>query len=159
MHVAHSTEPFAASLLAAAPTSASDRDVADWLLADEQDVADARLKLVLAGYQRAAASLLWALEARADRPPRPGDLRLVRDGHKRPGAVIEVVESRIVPFDQVDEHFAVDVGEGDLSLEHWRTMHWRAFERQCRELGRLPSNAMPVVCVRFQVVFLPPIAG
>jgi uncharacterized protein YhfF len=153
MDVAQSSKPFAAVCPGALPTSRRDLEVSSWELADDRDLVASRLERVLAGHQRAVARLLWTIEARGEQLPHAPDLRLVRDAEHRPAAVIEIIESQLLPFDQVDEHFAIDGGEGDLSLEHWRRTHWRRFERQCRELGRTPSPDMPVACVRFEVVW------
>ncbi len=129
--------------------------VVGWELGDEPEIVSARLERVLAGHLCATANLMWLLEARGEPPPRAGDLRLLRCAEGRPRAVIEVIESHILPFDRVDEHFAADVGEGDLSLDYWRATHERVFERQCRDLGRRLDAAVPVVCVRFHVIYAP----
>ena len=153
MEAAESVEPIVASLLASAPVDVRGRDVGCWELSDEPEVLWTRLERVKSGYQRASAALLWMLEARGEAPPRCGDLRLLRDADGQAQAVVEVLESQVVPFGQVDEHFAVDVGEGDLSLAYWRRAHGRAFERQCRSVGHRPSDTMPVVCLRFRLVY------
>ncbi len=153
MDAAESVEPFVASFLASAPVDVSGRDVGDWDLGDEPEVVGARLERVKAGYQRASAGLLWLLEARGEDPPRCGDLCVLRNAEGQAQAVVEVLESQVVPFGQVDEHFAVDMGEGDLSLAQWRRSHGQVFERQCRSLGYHPSDTMPVVCLRFRLVY------
>ena len=153
MDAAESMKPFVASFLASAPVDVRGRDVGCWELGDEPEVVDARLERVKAGYQRASAGLLWLLDAHGEDPPRCGDLRVLRDAQGQAQAVVEVLESQVVPFGQVDEHFAVDVGEGDLSLTYWRRSHGQVFERQCRSLGYHPSDTMPVVCLRFRLVY------
>lgn len=70
-----------------------------------------------------------------------------------PLCVIETTEVKIQAFQAVDEDFAVDEGEGDLSLEYWKGAHWTYFGRVCRELEREMSPEMQVVCERFQMVF------
>ena len=153
MDATESVKPFVSTLLASAPLDVQARDVGFWELDDDAEVAEARLQRVLAGHQRATTSLAWTLEAKGERPPERGDLRVLRDTAGQPQAVVEVLESQVVPFEHVDEHVAADVGEGDLSLHSWRSTYGTAFERQCRRLGWRASEAMPVVCLRFRLVY------
>jgi uncharacterized protein YhfF len=57
-----------------------------------------------------------------------------------------------VPFSGVSAAFAAREGEGDGSLEYWRTAHWAFFSRECRRIGREPIESMPVVCCSFEVL-------
>ena len=50
---------------------------------------------------------------------KPGDLSIVTLGGDQPACIIETTEVRIVPFDEVDEQFAYEGGEGDRTLESW----------------------------------------
>jgi uncharacterized protein YhfF len=51
---------------------------------------------------------------------------VMRDGSGMP-RTIELTQWR---FDEVDERFALDEGEGDRTLAYWRQAHRRCFERQ-----------------------------
>jgi uncharacterized protein YhfF len=118
---------------------------------DNPEQADELAELVTRGRKRATAGLLWRWASEAA-PPEAGDRQVIIDWQGEPRAVIEMTEVRIAQFDQVDAEFARDEGEGDLSLEHWRQVHWDFFARECKRLGREPHAAMPVVCMRFAVV-------
>jgi uncharacterized protein YhfF len=72
--------------------------------------------------------------------------------------VIEMTGVSIVPFDQVDERFVYDYGEGERTLDWWNTNMWEYYARECQDLGREPARDMPVVCERFRVVY-PPLVG
>jgi uncharacterized protein YhfF len=67
--------------------------------------------------------------------------------------MIEVTESVIKPFDEVDEQFAYDYGEWDRTLEGWRKGNWAYFSRVCDKIGRTPSETMPLICQRFRVLY------
>jgi hypothetical protein len=67
--------------------------------------------------------------------------------------VIRTTSVDIFAFDDVDEAFARDEGEGDLSLEYWRRGHWAFFSRELEALGRTPQPDMPAVCEHFEVVY------
>lgn len=81
-------------------------------------------------------------------------MSVILNGAGEPLCVIETIEIRVKPFDDVDAAFAYDEGEGDRSLEYWREAHTSFFTRECTRLGRSMSITMPVVCERFRVVFL-----
>ncbi len=58
--------------------------------------------------------------------------------------MIEVTQRR---FNEVDEAFAFDEGEGDRTLAYWRKAHQRYFERQ-----GMDSPDMILYCERFCLV-------
>lgn len=108
--------------------------------------------LVRAGAKTATAGLLWKWRRDGREPPAPGARQVIVDWAGQPLAVIEMTEVRTVPFEKVDEAFARDEGEGDGSLDYWRRVHWAFFARECERIGREPSPAMPVICMRFRLV-------
>ena len=71
--------------------------------------------LVRRGVKRASAGLLAAWQADGDPLPQVGDIEIIIDWSGEPMAVVEVTEVRVLPFDQVDDAFAGDEGEGDGS--------------------------------------------
>lgn len=109
-------------------------------------------ELVRAGRKTATAGLLWKWDHDGRPTPRPGDRQLIVDWDGRPLAVIEMADVRIVPFDEVDETFAREEGEGDRSLAYWRDVHGSFFARECARIGRHPTPAMPVLCMRFRLL-------
>lgn len=108
--------------------------------------------LVRHGVKRASAGLPASWQAEGDPLPRVGDVKIVIDWSGEPIAVIEVTEVRILPFDEVDEAFARDEGEGDQTLAWWRGAHWRYFSRECARLSCQLAKTMPVVCWRFRLL-------
>jgi uncharacterized protein YhfF len=124
-----------------------------WGFGRGAEMADELGGLVASGIKQATASLLWEYEAEGSVLPKPGDLSIILDGNDEPLCLIETIEVLVKPFNQVDECFAYDEGEGDRTLKYWRDAHWRFFNITCQEIGRAPSEEMPVVCERFRVVF------
>jgi uncharacterized protein YhfF len=57
---------------------------------------------------------------------------VVLDGQGVPKAVLKTTELTKRRFDEVDQAFAYDEGEGDRTLQYWREAHTRYFTR----LGR-----------------------
>ncbi len=114
---------------------------------DSPAMADELLGLVLAGGKRATAGLLEPGES----PPAAGDHWLVLDGAGRPGCVLRMTQVRIGPLASVDDAFARDEGEGDLTRGWWLDAH-RAFFRRTGA----GSDPDAVVFERFALVWPPP---
>lgn len=121
---------------------------------DNASDANELAELVLRGKKAATASLLWQYETGGKRAPQTGDLSVVTDWQTSPLCVIETSGVEVQAFEDVDDEFAAAEGEGDLSLEYWRRVHWAYFGRVCEQLAQDRSPTMPVVCERFRVVFV-----
>jgi uncharacterized protein YhfF len=121
---------------------------------DSEALATELASLVVAGAKRATASLLWSFEAEHRPAPQAGDLSIVETWSGQPLCVIETTSTEVVAFAEVSAEFAAEEGEGDGSLQSWRTGHWAFFSRECLRLGKEPSAHMPVVCERFKVAHL-----
>ena len=80
--------------------------------------------LVVDGIKTAAGSLKWGYDADQKPLPKQGDFNIVTDGDGHPVCIIETTEVRVIPFDEVDEQFAYEGGEGDRTLASWREMYW-----------------------------------
>ena len=114
---------------------------------DNPDMADELLALVLAGKKTATCGALASFAPGGEAMPVVGRRDVVLDGKGRRAAVIETLELEIRRFDQVDQRFAGDEGEGDGTLAWWRDAHRRYFERA----GAF-SPDMQLVCERFRLV-------
>jgi len=112
---------------------------------DSPDLANRLLELVLSGTKRATC---WA-ESQGLLSAEVGKMMVVRDGQGVPKAILKTTELTKRRFDEVDEAFAYDEGEGDRSLQYWREAHMRYFSR----LGRYAPDMM-LWCERFELVEL-----
>ncbi|TNC18567.1 ASCH domain-containing protein [Georgenia sp. 311] len=123
-----------------------------WSFGSGSEEADSLLDLVLAGRKTATASAESPYSAQGVPVPVPGDLSIILDGAGRPRALIVTTEVEVRPFREVDAEHAAAEGEGDLSLEHWRTVHEPFFAAELAEAG-LPFDAdVPVVLERFKLL-------
>ncbi len=121
---------------------------------DGPEMSDHLLDLIRSGPKRATTGLLWEYEHLNEPLPRVGSLELVIDFDAVPQLVTRDTSVVVQPFNTVTEAFAVKEGEGDRSLEYWRRVHWDFFSRVCEQIGRTPTEDMPVVCTEFEVVHL-----
>jgi uncharacterized protein YhfF len=148
-----------AQFLAALPADRArpERYVEAFFFGTQPALAHEITALVLAGTKTATGALLWALEADGRRPARAGDLSIVTNGGDEPQCVIETIDARILPFDEVGEEYARWGGEGDRSLAGWRDLYWRYIEGECRRIGRAADPKAPLVMERFRVAYAEPL--
>ena len=111
--------------------------------------------LVLAGVKTATSELLWNLESEGKPLWHVGDESIVLDGSNNPVCVIVTTELTVKPFNEVDEEFARDYGEGDRTLEWWKEYIWEDYVKQCESLGRQATPDMLLVFERFIVTYIP----
>jgi uncharacterized protein YhfF len=114
---------------------------------DSPAMADALLALVLGGQKTATCGALRDFPEGSPARPQVGRRDVLLDGRGRMAAVIETVEVTVRRFDEVDEKFAWDEGEGFRTLADWRAGHQAYFERNG---GFSPD--MELICERFRLV-------
>lgn len=125
-----------------------------WSFCDNKEDANELGDLVKAGIKTATCSLIWAYEIEKEELPRVGDLSIITNWEGEPLCIIETIEAQVKAFNEVDDRFAYDEGEGDRSLAYWRAVHWEAFSRECSDIGCKPAETMPLLCERFRVIFI-----
>ena len=114
---------------------------------DSPEMADDLLALVLAGKKTATCGPVRDFGPGGAEKPVVGRRDVILDGKGRPAAVIETVEVSYCRFNEVDEAFARDEGEGLLTLEDWSNGHKAYWERNG---GWSPD--MELICERFRLV-------
>ena len=119
---------------------------------DSEELSNELLALIRSGRKRAGTGLLWAYQHDAQRIAQTGDIEIVVDHLNVPVMVTRVVRSEVIEYNQVTAEYAALEGEGDGSLAYWRKAHWNFFGRECRRIGREPTETMPVICTVFEVV-------
>jgi uncharacterized protein YhfF len=121
--------------------------------ADTPEAATSVGYLVQAGIKTTTSSLLWGLQHLGIPLPKVGNVELIVDGEGEPLCIIELTEVEIKPFNTIDEQFAYEYGEGERTLAFWRRDNWDFHSRWCTEIGRVGSEAMPIVCQRFRLLY------
>src|SRR2546426_6459282 len=149
------TEAFWQAYLASSPQAknAIRRFYEVFRIGDSLEGADEGAALIKQGVKTATSSLLWAYQATAKPLPEVGSLSIVTDGRGDPVCVVETIAVEIKSFAEVDAAFAYDYGEWDRTLETWRAHCWEFNAPRCHALGKAPTEAMPLVCERFTVVY------
>ena len=115
--------------------------------------ADKLAQLVLEGTKTATASAFPLYAVDQESLPEAGQYSVILDSNDEAVCIIRCTGVTMVPFSQVSEDHAYREGEGDRSLEYWRTVHREIFQRWMQEAQLTFSEDMPVVCETFRRVF------
>ena len=120
---------------------------------DSPAMADDLGTLIAQGIKTGTCSAVWDWEAEGNPIPEAGLVTIVLDGRGEPLCIVEAYEVTIRKYNEVDTDFARSEGEGDLSLAYWREAHRNFFSRVLPKIGKEFSEAMPLVCERFRVIY------
>ncbi|REC46604.1 ASCH domain-containing protein [Chryseobacterium pennipullorum] len=121
-----------------------------------QEEATSIAKLVVSGIKIATGSLLWVYEEENRSIPLIGEYNIITDSEDRPVCIIQTTALSVIPFDEVEDQFAFDCGEGDRTLESWRHMYLEYIQSECTRIGRTFTPEIPMVCEYFKVVYKEP---
>src|SRR5262249_33888920 len=89
-------------------------------------------------------------EADSRELPRTGDLWI--DGNSRPVCIAGTTNVEILSFDEIREDYARGGGEGDCSLQSWRSMYRKYIELECKRIACDPSVWALLVMEPFCIV-------
>lgn len=124
-----------------------------WYFGNESKMARELAGIVLSGKKTATASLAETNRLEPEKAPIDDGYSVVTDFEGEPVCVIQTVEIRHLPFNEVDAPFAFDEGEGDRTIDDWRDGHRRYFTREAAEKGfKFDENSI-VCCERFKLLF------
>jgi uncharacterized protein YhfF len=122
-------------------------------LGHRRELADTLAELIVSGVKRAHATLLRDFEKDLEPLPQPGDHLVVLDGDGTARAIVRCahVEKRL--FNQIDDAFAFEAGEGDLTLRWWLTAHRQDFAERGEAEGFEVSERTELVLEHFELVW------
>jgi uncharacterized protein YhfF len=123
---------------------------------DSEELSNELLSLIRSGRKRAGTALAWSYEHEREPIPYVGDIEIVVDYRGDPSIITRIVRLDVIPYSEVTAEYTAVEGEGDGSLEYWRSVHWPYFARECGRVGRDPSESMPVVCSVFEILAVLP---
>jgi uncharacterized protein YhfF len=116
-------------------------------------VADELAALIRSGDKRAHATLERDFEAEGDALPRPGEHIVVLDGRGAPRAIVRVrhVERRF--FNDIDDEFAFECGEGDRTLAWWLVAYRQEFAERAEAQGFQVGEKAVLILEYFELVW------
>lgn len=122
------------------------------------DTPDWLAELTVSGVKTATASAFPFYEYENCPLPKAGDHSVILNTDGAAVCVIRTTRVTVVPFLKVSAEHAYREGEGDRSLDEWRSVHAKVFAEELAEIDQTFSEEMLVVCEEFQMVY-PPVNG
>jgi uncharacterized protein YhfF len=116
-------------------------------------LADTLAELVRHGAKRPHASLRRDFDGEA--LPQLGEHVVVLDGDGRPQAIVRITHVELRRFNEIDDAFAFQAGEGDMSLRWWLTAHRQDFAERAEREGFEVGEASELVLELFERVWPP----
>jgi uncharacterized protein YhfF len=90
--------------------------------------------------------------------PQPGEHLVVLDGEGQPRAIVRTTHVELRYFNQIDDVFAFEAGEGDLTLRWWLTAHRQDYAERGEAEGFEVDERVELVLEHFDLVW-PPLAA
>ena len=115
--------------------------------------ADRLARLVLSGEKTATCSALCFYEMDNEKLPALGEFSVILNSKDEAVCIIETTKVYVTKFNRVTASHAMKEGEGDKSLEYWRTVHEQFFSEELKEINMRFDKNMSLVCEEFEVVW------
>ena len=114
------------------------------------DTPDELAAMVVSGEKTATSNALRLFELNQRVFPQIGDYHIILNKAFQPVALIQVETVSIVPYDEIDDAFAI--AEGDGSYANWNEIHERFFEEQLAKFNEPFHRKIDLVCQTFKVL-------
>lgn len=148
-----STAQYRDSFLAENPEIGRNTPFQVWYFGNSLEMAVELAELVISRKKTATASLAKMNDLEPDKAPVDSGYSVVTDFEGNPMCIIQTAEISHLPFNEVNAKFAFDEGEGDQSLDYWRSVHWDYFAREAAEHGFDFDETSIVCCEHFRLLF------
>lgn len=114
---------------------------------------DLLCNLVMSGQKTATSSSYILYELTNEPLPKVNDYSVILDSKGNAICIIKNINVEIIPFDKITEEHAYKEGEGDKSLNYWKTVHEDFFRNCLSEFDIEFTNNMKVVYEEFELVY------
>jgi uncharacterized protein YhfF len=122
-----------------------------WSFCGGGKVGDELADLVIEGRKTATASAHELYRVENSPMPSKDGLSIILRSDGEAVCIIRTTDVRICRFCEVTPEHAYKEGEGDRSLEHWRTVHQECFSKELEEHGLPFDENVLVVCETFKI--------
>ena len=122
-------------------------------LGHSRAVADELSALIRSGDKRAHATLERDFEAEGDDLPRPGEHIVVLDGRGTPQVIVRIKHVERRYFNDIDDEFAFECGEGDRTLAWWLVAYRQEFAERAEAQGFQVGEKAVLILEYFELVW------
>jgi uncharacterized protein YhfF len=119
-------------------------------------ISDVIVPLILSREKTGTFALESEFEHSPNEAPKVGDVYVVTHFGGDPALLYRVTEVERVPFSQISHAHVQVEGPNARTVPVWRKIHWDYWGATLRAQGREPSEQMPVLFQRFEVIFPEP---
>lgn len=116
-------------------------------------LADELAALIRSGDKRAHATLERDFEAEGDDLPRPGEHVVVLDGRGTPQAIVRIKHVERRYFNDIDDEFAFECGEGERTLAWWLVAYRQEFAERAESQGFQVGEHAVLILEYFELVW------
>jgi len=109
--------------------------------------------LIQGGHKRAHATLERDFEVDGDELPRPGEHVVVLDGRGVPQAIVRTTHVERRYFNEIDEQFVFEAGEGERTLAWWLVAHRQDFAERAEREGFQVGERAILILEYFELVW------
>ena len=114
------------------------------------DTPDELAAMVVKGEKTATCNALRLYELNNKPIPRAGEYNIILNKALKPVVLIQLEKVEFVPYDEIDENFAI--AEGDGSYENWDNIHTRFFTEALSQFNEPFNRKIILVCQHFKVL-------
>lgn len=114
------------------------------------DTPDELAAMVVSGDKTATCNALRLYELNNEPIPRVGEYNIILNKALDPVALIQLEKVEFIPYDEIDERFAI--AEGDGSYENWDNIHTRYFTEALSQFNETFNRKILLVCQHFKVL-------
>ncbi len=120
-----------------------------WAFGDD---ADRLAELVKNGIKTATSSLFCFYKLEDEELPTVGEYNIILDSQEEAVCIIRTVNVYVTTFGKISEEHAYKEGEGDRTLNYWKSVHHKFFTEELKTVGKAFNTELEVVCEEFEVV-------
>ena len=117
------------------------------------EAADKLADLVVRGIKTATCSAYDLYEIEGEPLPKAGDYSVILNSEDEAVCIIRTTRVYVTEYCRVSEEHAFKEGEGDRSLEYWRTVHENFFTNELATVNRSFNENTRVVCEEFELAY------
>lgn len=116
-------------------------------------IGDAIIALVLSGEKTGTFSLASDFDGQPEQAPSVGDYYVVTNFAGEPALLFRITAVEQVPFRGINAEHVLVEGPAARTVPVWRKIHWDYWGALLRARGSEPSEDMPVIFQRFELLF------
>ena len=114
---------------------------------------DKLAELVVRGVKTATCSAYDLYQINGEPIPKAGDYSIILYSNGEAACIVRTLKAYVTEFNSVSEAHAFKEGEGDRSLEYWRTVHESFLTRELAPAHMAFDAHTRVLCEEFELVY------